>query len=61
VGNARTAVYNNLTPIFTALFAACSWGKSSASSKPWCGRHPRGVYLTRTGYRFFPGNRPIPD
>jgi hypothetical protein len=20
-----------------------------------------GVYLTRTGYRFFPGNRPIPD
>jgi drug/metabolite transporter (DMT)-like permease len=62
VGNARTAVYNNLTPIFTALFAAMILGeKLSAIQAVGAAIILGGVYLTRTGYRFFPGNRPIPD
>ena len=54
VGNSKTAIYNNLTPVFTALFAALILGESF---------RPRqligaaviltGVYLTRSGYRFF--------
>jgi len=62
VGNARTAVYNNLTPIFTALFAAWLLGeKLSVLQAVGAAVILGGVYLTRTGYRFFPGNRPIPD
>jgi drug/metabolite transporter (DMT)-like permease len=62
VGNARTAVYNNLTPIFTALFAAWLLGeKLSPLQAVGAAVILGGVYLTRTGYRFFPGNRPIPD
>jgi len=54
VGNSKTAIYNNLTPVFTALFAALLLGESF--------RLPQvvgaaiilvGVYLTRSGYRFF--------
>jgi drug/metabolite transporter (DMT)-like permease len=54
VGNSKTAIYNNLTPVFTALFAALILGESF---------RPRqligaaviltGVYMTRSGYRFF--------
>lgn len=54
VGNSKTAIYNNLTPVFTALFAALILGERF---------RPRqligaavilmGVYLTRSGYRFF--------
>ena len=59
VGNSKTAIYNNLTPVFTALFAALLLGERF---------RPRlligaaviltGVYLTRSGYRFFIRNRP---
>lgn len=54
VGNAKTAIYSSLTPLFTFLFAAL-----------WLGEHLHalllagaavilaGVYLTRSGYRFF--------
>jgi drug/metabolite transporter (DMT)-like permease len=54
VGNAKTAIYSSLTPLFTFVFAAL-----------WLGErlHPvvlagavvilAGVYLTRSGYRYF--------
>jgi drug/metabolite transporter (DMT)-like permease len=62
VGNARTAAYNNLTPIFTALFAAWLLGERlSLIQAVGAVVILAGVYVTRTGYRFFPGNRPIPD
>jgi drug/metabolite transporter (DMT)-like permease len=54
VGNAKTAVYNNLTPIFTAVFAVALLGDRI---------HPvqiggaaiifMGVFLAREGYQFF--------
>ena len=61
VGNARTAVYNNLTPIFTALFAALLLGeKLSPVQALGAAIILGGVYLTRMGYRYFLRNRPIP-
>ena len=61
VGNARTAVYNNLTPIFTALFASLLLGeKLSPIQAVGAAIILGGVYLTRMGYRFFLRNRPIP-
>jgi len=54
VGNARTAIYSNLTPVLTAVFAWWILGEKM---------HPvqivgaavifAGVYLTRFGYKFF--------
>jgi drug/metabolite transporter (DMT)-like permease len=62
VGNARTAVYNNLTPVFTAIFAALILGeKLSPVQAVGAAIILSGVYLTRMGYRFFLRNRPIPD
>jgi drug/metabolite transporter (DMT)-like permease len=58
VGNSKTAIYNNLTPVFTALFAVLFLGESF--------RLPQiagaavilaGVYLTRSGYRYFVSSR----
>ena len=58
VGNSKTAIYNNLTPVFTALFAALFLGESF--------RLPQiagaavilaGVFLTRSGYRYFLSSR----
>ncbi len=61
VGNARTAVYNNLTPIFTVLFAAILLGeKLSPVQAVGAAIILSGVYLTRIGYRFFLRSRPIP-
>ncbi|HNQ80721.1 MAG TPA: DMT family transporter [Candidatus Aminicenantes bacterium] len=58
VGNVRTAVYSNLTPVFTALFALLILGEAL---------RPRqiggaavillGVFLARTEYGFFLGGR----
>jgi len=54
VGNARTAVYSNLTPVFTALFASLFLGES-LGIRQIAGAVVilAGVYLTRIGYRFF--------
>jgi drug/metabolite transporter (DMT)-like permease len=54
VGNAKTAIYSNLTPIFTAIFAAALLGDrirpvQALGAAVILG----GVYLTRAGYRFF--------
>ncbi len=66
VGNARTAVYNNLTPIFTALFASLLLGeKLSPIQAVGAAIILGGVFLTRIGYRYFLKGRrfeaPIPD
>lgn len=59
VGNAKTAIYNNLTPVFTALFATLILGESFRS-RQLIGAAVllTGVYLTRSGYRFFVRRRP---
>jgi len=54
VGNARTAVYSNLTPAFTAFFAWMLLGeKMEAVQLVGAAVILGGVYLTRAGYRFF--------
>lgn len=54
VGNAKTAIYNNLTPIFTVFFAVLFLEeKFSASQAVGAAVVLAGVYLTRAGYRFF--------
>jgi drug/metabolite transporter (DMT)-like permease len=54
VGNAKTAVYNNMTPVFTALFAALILHeKLSPFQALGAAIILAGVYLTRSGYRFF--------
>jgi drug/metabolite transporter (DMT)-like permease len=59
VGNARTAVYSNLTPAFTALFAWMLLGeRMDGSQLIGAAIILAGVYLTRSGYRFFVRNPP---
>jgi drug/metabolite transporter (DMT)-like permease len=54
VGNARTAVYSNLTPVFTALFASIFLGESLGPRQIFgAAVILAGVYLTRAGYRYF--------
>jgi drug/metabolite transporter (DMT)-like permease len=54
VGNAKTAIYNNLTPVFTALFAALFLGESFRPVQiAGAAVILTGVYLTRSGYRYF--------
>lgn len=54
VGNARTAVYSNLTPLFTALFAYLFLGESLGLRKIIGGIVIlAGVYLARSGYYYF--------
>ena len=54
VGNSKTAIYNNLTPVFTALFAALILGESfRARQLIGAAVILTGVYMTRSGYRFF--------
>jgi len=58
VGNAKTAIYSNLTPVFTALFAAPLLGESFRLLQV-AGAVVilAGVYLTRSGYRYFVSSR----
>ena len=56
VGNSRTAVYGNITPVFTVFFAYFFLSErmspmQAAGALIILG----GVYLTRFGYRFFKG------
>jgi drug/metabolite transporter (DMT)-like permease len=54
VGNARTAVYSNLTPVITALFAYLLLGESLRLSQiGGAAIILAGVYLTRAEYGFF--------
>jgi drug/metabolite transporter (DMT)-like permease len=54
VGNARTAVYSNLTPVFTALFASIFLGEALGPRQIFGAAVILvGVYLTRAGYRYF--------
>ena len=54
VGNAKTAIYNNMTPIFTVFFAVIFLQeKFSAFQAVGAVVILTGVYLTRAGYRFF--------
>ena len=54
VGNAKTAIYSNMTPVFTAIFAAFLLGDRIRSVQILgAAVILTGVYLTRTGYRFF--------
>jgi drug/metabolite transporter (DMT)-like permease len=58
VGNAKTAIYSNLTPVFTALFAALLLGESfRAVQIAGAAVILAGVYLTRSGYRYFLSSR----
>jgi drug/metabolite transporter (DMT)-like permease len=54
VGNSRTAIYDNLIPILTVLFASLLIGeKLSPLQGVGMVVILAGVYLTRSGYRFF--------
>jgi drug/metabolite transporter (DMT)-like permease len=54
VGNAKTAIYSNLTPVFTAVFAVFLLGDRIRSVQVLgAAIILTGVYLTRAGYRFF--------
>ena len=54
VGNSRTAIYDNLIPILTVLFASLLIGeKISPLQGVGMAVILAGVYLTRSGYRFF--------
>jgi drug/metabolite transporter (DMT)-like permease len=54
VGNAKTAIYSNLTPVFTFVFAAIWLGERlHAFMLVGAAIILGGVYLTRSGYRFF--------
>lgn len=54
VGNSRTAIYDNLIPILTVLFASLIIGeKISPLQGVGMVVILAGVYLTRSGYRFF--------
>lgn len=54
VGNSRTAIYDNLIPILTVLFASLLIGeKISPLQGVGMVVILAGVYLTRSGYRFF--------
>ena len=54
VGNAKTAIYSSLTPLFTFLFASL-WLGERLHGLVLAGAAVilAGVYLTRSGYRFF--------
>jgi drug/metabolite transporter (DMT)-like permease len=54
VGNAKTAIYSSLTPLFTFLFAALWLGERlHAVVLGGAAVILAGVYLTRSGYRYF--------
>lgn len=54
VGSAKTGVYSNLTPILTIFFASLILGERlSVVQAVGAAVTLAGVYLTRSGYRFF--------
>jgi drug/metabolite transporter (DMT)-like permease len=54
VGSARTGAFSNLTPIFAIAFAALFLGETMAVTEAVGSAVVLlGVYLTRSGYRFF--------
>jgi drug/metabolite transporter (DMT)-like permease len=54
VGSSKTGIYSNLTPIFAVAFAVLFLGERfSASEAVGSAVVLAGVYLTRSGYRFF--------
>jgi len=58
VGNSKTAIYGNITPVFTVIFAFVLIGERISF---WQGLGAlillTGVYITRSGYRFFAERR----
>jgi len=58
VGNSRTAIYDNLMPLLTVVFASLVIGERITSLQT-AGMLVilSGVYLTRSGYRFFEKKR----
>jgi drug/metabolite transporter (DMT)-like permease len=60
VGSSKTGIYSNLTPIFAAAFAGIFLGERLSPSEALGSAVVlAGVYLTRSGYRFF-DRRPAP-
>ncbi len=54
VGNAKTAVYNNMTPVFTVFFAVIFLQEKFGAFQAFGAVVIlAGVYLTRAGYRYF--------
>jgi len=63
VGSSKTGVYSNLTPILSIFFASLVLGERLAAIQAiGAAVTLAGVYLTRSGYRFFErkGERPVP-
>jgi drug/metabolite transporter (DMT)-like permease len=61
VGSAKTGVYSNLTPILAIFFAGLVLGERlSAIQAVGAAVTLAGVYLTRSGYRFFDRKRGLP-
>jgi len=60
MGSSKTAVYNNLTPVLAVLFAALFLGERiRAGQILGAAVILAGVYLTRTGDRFFAKNKVV--
>ena len=62
VGSSKTGVYSNLTPILSIFFAGLVLGERMAAIQAiGAAVTLAGVYLTRSGYRFFErkGGRPV--
>jgi len=58
IGSAKTGVYSNLTPIIAVFFAGLVLGERLAAVQAvGAAITLAGVYLTRSGYRFFERNR----
>jgi drug/metabolite transporter (DMT)-like permease len=54
VGSAKTGVYSNLTPVLAVLIAAAVLGdRLTVLQGVGAAITLSGVYLTRSGYRFF--------
>lgn len=59
VGNSKTVIYGNITPVFTVLFAYIFLSERLSLSQAMAALIIfLGVYLTRSGYRYFKRIRP---
>ena len=62
VGSAKTGVYGNLTPILAIVFAGIVLGERLTPVQAvGAAVTLTGVYLTRSGYRFFERKAQAPD